>query len=205
MTLAETRYSTFDRELLAVYLSIKHFRHFLGRPFQASELSIRSTLAQTSSPPQLHFPVHLYHSPRMWYVVADALSRIETNALLTGQPPNVFFRYDVVRNPYDGPYPVAVQTNKHFTVTVNGRNTTISIDRLNPAHLDLESNTEHSLTTTESLPNEQSHHIPISSHLTPHSHSPLPPSHTSIHTPTTPRSTHSGRRVHFLQYFSHHV
>ena len=31
---AETRYSTFDRELLAVYLSIKHFRHLLeGRPF----------------------------------------------------------------------------------------------------------------------------------------------------------------------------
>ena len=34
MTPAETRYSTFDRELLAVYLAIKHFRHFLeGRPF----------------------------------------------------------------------------------------------------------------------------------------------------------------------------
>ena len=31
---AETRYSTFDRELLAIYLSIKHFRHFLeGRSF----------------------------------------------------------------------------------------------------------------------------------------------------------------------------
>ena len=26
---AETRYSTFDRELLAVYLAIRHFRHFL--------------------------------------------------------------------------------------------------------------------------------------------------------------------------------
>ena len=34
MTPAETRYSTFDRELLAVYLSIKHFRYFLeGRLF----------------------------------------------------------------------------------------------------------------------------------------------------------------------------
>ena len=30
----ETRYSTFDRELLAVYLSIKHFQHFVeGREF----------------------------------------------------------------------------------------------------------------------------------------------------------------------------
>jgi len=31
---AETRYSTFDRQLLAIYLSLKHFRHFLeGRVF----------------------------------------------------------------------------------------------------------------------------------------------------------------------------
>ena len=31
---AETRYSTFDRELLAIYLALKHFRHFLeGREF----------------------------------------------------------------------------------------------------------------------------------------------------------------------------
>ncbi|BHF62238.1 hypothetical protein SprV_0200521900 [Sparganum proliferum] len=30
----ETRYSTFDRELLAIYLAVKHFRHFLeGRDF----------------------------------------------------------------------------------------------------------------------------------------------------------------------------
>ena len=34
MTPAETRYSTFDREMLGVYLAIKHFRHFLeGRSF----------------------------------------------------------------------------------------------------------------------------------------------------------------------------
>ncbi len=31
---AERRYSTFDRELLAIYLAIKHFRHFVeGRSF----------------------------------------------------------------------------------------------------------------------------------------------------------------------------
>ena len=29
LTKAETRYSTFDRELLAVYLAVRHFRHFL--------------------------------------------------------------------------------------------------------------------------------------------------------------------------------
>ena len=31
---AETRYSTFDQELFAIYLAIKHFRHFVkGRRF----------------------------------------------------------------------------------------------------------------------------------------------------------------------------
>lgn len=34
LTVAETRYSTFDRELLAAYAAIKHFRHFVeGRAF----------------------------------------------------------------------------------------------------------------------------------------------------------------------------
>ena len=32
---AETRYSAFDRELLAIYLAIKQFRHFVeGRKFE---------------------------------------------------------------------------------------------------------------------------------------------------------------------------
>ena len=35
LTAAEKKYSAFDRELLAVYLAIKHFRHFVeGRPFR---------------------------------------------------------------------------------------------------------------------------------------------------------------------------
>ena len=34
LTVAEKKYSAFDRELLAIYLSIRHFRHFLeGRKF----------------------------------------------------------------------------------------------------------------------------------------------------------------------------
>ena len=32
---SETKYSTYDRELLAIYLSIKHFRHFIeGHTFK---------------------------------------------------------------------------------------------------------------------------------------------------------------------------
>jgi len=30
LTPAETKYSTFDREILAVYLAIKHFQYFVG-------------------------------------------------------------------------------------------------------------------------------------------------------------------------------
>ena len=30
LTPPETRYSTFDRELLAVYLAVKHFQHFVS-------------------------------------------------------------------------------------------------------------------------------------------------------------------------------
>ena len=99
---AETCYSTFGRELLAVYLAIKHFRHFLeGRHFHVltdhkplifalKTLSDRHTLCQAC---QLDYisqftstirQVHGIHN-----VVADALSRIETNALLSGQPPTV--------------------------------------------------------------------------------------------------------------------
>ena len=49
MTPAETRYSTFDRELLAVYLSIKRFRHFLeGRPFHVLTNHKPLTLALNS-------------------------------------------------------------------------------------------------------------------------------------------------------------
>ena len=29
LTPAETRYSTFDRELLAIYLAVRHFQHFV--------------------------------------------------------------------------------------------------------------------------------------------------------------------------------
>ncbi len=47
---------------------------------------------------------------------------------------HVFIRQDAVRKPlqppYKGPYPVVSRTDKHFTVKVNGRLDTISVDRL---------------------------------------------------------------------------
>ena len=104
MTPAETRYSTFDRELLAVYLAIKHFRHFLeGRPFHVltdhKPLTFAlNTRSDRYSPRQVRhldyisqFTSNIRHVHCMDNVVADALSRVETNAILSGQPLSINF------------------------------------------------------------------------------------------------------------------
>ena len=104
LTPTETRYSTFDRELLAVYLGIKHFRHFLeGRSFHVLTdhkpltyvLNSRSDRYSPRQARQLdyisQFTSTIRHVHGMDNVVADALSRIENNALLSGQPPTVDF------------------------------------------------------------------------------------------------------------------
>ena len=90
---AKTRYSTFDRELLAIYLSIKHFRHFVeGREFCI--LTDHKPLTHAiSSHSNQHSPRQIRHldfisqfTGDIRYIsgtenpVADALSRIELNA-----------------------------------------------------------------------------------------------------------------------------
>ena len=87
LTPAEVKYSAFDRELLAVFLAVKHFRHMLeGRPFtvwtdhkplcgaisSSSEKSPRQTrhLSYISE-----FTTDLRHVARSANVVADTLSR----------------------------------------------------------------------------------------------------------------------------------
>ena len=100
----QTRYSTFDRELLAVYLAIKHFRHFLeGRTFHVLTDHKPLTYALHSrsdrhSPRQARqldyisqFTSTICHVHGVDNVGTDALSRVESNALLTGQPPKVDF------------------------------------------------------------------------------------------------------------------
>nr|VZI09766.1 unnamed protein product [Spirometra erinaceieuropaei] len=62
---AETRYSVFGRELLAVYLSIRHFRHFLEGHFISQ------------------FSCDIQHVHGKENVVADALSRIEMASITT--------------------------------------------------------------------------------------------------------------------------
>ena len=104
MTLTETRYSTFDRELLAVYLAIKHYWHFLeGRQFHVltdhKPLTFAlNTRSDHHSPRQARHldcisqfisTIRLVHG--LDNVVADALSHIETNAVPSDQPPIVDF------------------------------------------------------------------------------------------------------------------
>ena len=101
---AEVRYSTFDRELLAVYLALKHFRHFVeGRTFHVSTdhkpltyaLAARADRHSPRQARQLdfiaQFTTDIRHVRGTDNAVADALSRIEANALLSSSPPVVDF------------------------------------------------------------------------------------------------------------------
>ena len=88
---AEKKYSAFDKELLAAYSSVKHFRHFLeGRPFVIFTDHKPLTHAMTTSAPKTprqtrhlcflsEFTTDIRHISGKDNVVADALSRV--NAL----------------------------------------------------------------------------------------------------------------------------
>ena len=93
---AERRYSAFDRELLALYLAIKHFRYFLeGRSFTAYTDHKPLTFALTGtgdtwSPRQSRhlsfiseFTTAIKHIQGDQNVAADALSRAPVNELDT--------------------------------------------------------------------------------------------------------------------------
>ncbi|GFN87854.1 transposon ty3-g Gag-Pol polyprotein [Plakobranchus ocellatus] len=89
---AEKKYSAFDRELLASYSAVKHFRHFLeGRPFTLYTDHKPLTFALSSendrSPRQTRhlafiaeFTTDIRHIKGKFNVVADALSRITTTS-----------------------------------------------------------------------------------------------------------------------------
>ena len=97
---AETRYSTFDRELLAVYLSIKNFRHMVeGRDFQVitDHKPLTFALATSSdkyTPRQIRhldyisqFTTDIRHTAGHNNPVADALSRNAVSAIHGAQSP----------------------------------------------------------------------------------------------------------------------
>ena len=132
------------------------------------------------------------HSPRNHVYVSDALTSAS----------HVFIRHDAVRKPlqppYDGPYKVLNRADKYYTVDINGRHDTVSVDRLKPAYLD------------DVPPNTPVTPAPSSSALTPPPHPPgqsANPVPGAPSTPTVPptRTTRSGRRVHWPSHLADFV
>ena len=95
----EQRYSTFDREILAFYCAIRHFRHFLeAREFHV--LTDHKPLTHSlKSKPDKHstrqvchldfisqFTSDIRHVAGAGNPVADALSRLEANVVQLTQP-----------------------------------------------------------------------------------------------------------------------
>ena len=96
----ETRYSTFSRELLAVYLNVRHFRHMLGRDFRVYTDHKPLTHAFSAnldkySPREIRhldyisqFTTEFCHVKGKENVVADALSRCAVETLNV-EPSNI--------------------------------------------------------------------------------------------------------------------
>jgi hypothetical protein len=92
LTDTESRYSTFDRKLLAAHAAIKHFRHFCeGRAFQlwTDHKPLVTAISRVSAPisPRQQcqlafiseFNVQILYLPGLKNVVADFLSRPKPN------------------------------------------------------------------------------------------------------------------------------
>ena len=102
-----------------------------GQFFSASSSDIDPTSfvqCLKSTMQQLHAsPIRLHH--RTVYI-PDSL----TTCIY------VFVWHDAIRkplqHPYDGPYKVLKCAPKHFTLDIQGRSSTVSLDRLEPTHLE---------------------------------------------------------------------
>ena len=104
MSSAECKYSAFDRELLAIYLALKHFRHFLeGRSFciytDHKPLTFALASATERSPRQTRqlsfiaeFSSDIHHIKGLSNVVADTLSRPSSPVVSAVGIPSVDFQ-----------------------------------------------------------------------------------------------------------------
>ena len=143
------------------------------------QLPLFLTLLSYSTSSKSHFRHIKPTAPRP----ASSISNIPTD-LATAT--HVFIRHDAVRKslqpPYHRPYPIIKRADKHYTIKLNDRTDTVSIDRLKPAHLD---------STVSEVPNFQT---PTTSFI---------PSQSTSSSPTNTHTTRSGRKVHFPAYLSY--
>jgi hypothetical protein len=115
---------------------------------------------------------------------------------------HVFVRQDANRPalqpPYSGPYRVLSRTAKTFQLFVRGNTITVSADRVKPAYIFTEASpSPHSPSTTTPTP-------PDSGPTASPSPSSAPPTATPVVPPPhpLPRTTRSGRHVHFPTRFT---
>ena len=110
---------------------------------------------------------------------------------------HVFVRHDAVKTPlqqpYDGPYKVIKRESKYFTLDIKGRQDTVLIDRLKPAHLDCQTDIVSPPPTSPASPPP----------TTPPPSTTTQSSHESATVP--PRTTRSGRRVHWPKHLTNFV
>lgn len=109
---------------------------------------------------------------------------------------HIFLRDDSVRGSlqpqYTGPYQVLDRGDKTFKILFKGKSVTVSIDRLKPAYM-LKDPCPDPLTAT--TPSSTSNPIPIPTPI------PHPNHRQDIPAETLPRTTRSGRKVRFPDYF----
>ncbi|CAH8564643.1 unnamed protein product [Dicrocoelium dendriticum] len=186
---AESRYSTFGRELLAIYLGIRHFRHYLeGRHFTVFTdhkpliYAINGATDKYSPRETRHldyvsqFTTDVRHVSGALNPVADALSRIQQISLAPGT--NIELAA------------MAAAQQADPDISKPRRNTTemITIDRLKPAFFD-----------KSDSPVQQAPSQPVPSQLAPQPQTsqsaPAEPTTTTDSTPTRPTLNRRGRKL----------
>ncbi|CAH8514081.1 unnamed protein product [Dicrocoelium dendriticum] len=186
---AESRYSTFGRELLAIYLGIRHFRHYLeGRHFTVFTdhkpliYAINGATDKYSPRETRHldyvsqFTTDVRHVSGALNPVADALSRIQQISLSPGT------NIDLAA------MAAAQQADPDISKPRRNTTETITIDRLKPAFLDK---------SDSSVQQAPSQPVPSQPAPQPQTSQPAPaePTTTTDSTPTRPTLNRRGRKL----------
>ncbi|KAL1446423.1 hypothetical protein WDU94_000016 [Cyamophila willieti] len=120
-----------------------------------------------------------------------------------GTVDQVFVRHELSKKclqmPYDGPFPVIARNQRTYVVNINGKHTTVTIDRLKPAYIlatDMESTDPNPPSTPLQIQEPVNTTTPIRTSTNNPAESHIPSQNTNQPQPTY-TTTRSGRRVHF--------